>query len=288
MREVFKTARFYGVIGAPRLRMLLGAIDAYMQEQNPYSEQAVFDYEQLQIEHVMPRSWEEHWPLPPADADPEILAEKRRRAVDRIGNLTLVTGSLNPSQDLSNAGWLVKRQALQAHSALRLNADIVTRDTWDEQAIEARAEVLFGAFREIWPGPTTQPDGEGEMEASTEVTDLLDKFAPSEHRELMDRFIQELSTWDGVRVWVGQSKNETHRRIFFSRRYSQLGAFAWLHPGYGNVRPRLTRDDAPPDPQGLQFLDTDRPYQLRVRLQSEDELKLAVQLAAMAHERAVL
>ena len=288
MREVFRNARFYGPIGASRLRMLLGAIDAYMQQKNPYSEQGDFNYEQLQIEHVMPRSWEEHWPLPQSDADREVLAEKRRRAVDRIGNLTLVTGSLNPSQDLSNAGWLQKRQALQAHSALRLNADIVTRDTWDEQAIQARAEVLFAAFREIWPGPTAQPDGEGEGQALTEVTNLLDKFAPSEHRQLVDRFVHEVSAWDGVRVWVGQSKNEAHRRIFFSRRYSQLGAFAWLHPGYGNVRPRLTREDAPSTTHGLELLDTDRPYQLRVRLQSEEELELALQLAAMAHERAVM
>jgi hypothetical protein len=106
----------------------------------------------LQIEHVMPQSWAENWPL--GDDGPiEALEAERKLAVNRLGNLTLVTDKLNPS--LSNGPWDTKRVGLAQHSLLAMNQQLV--DTYaagfDESAIASRGENLARKILEIWPGP---------------------------------------------------------------------------------------------------------------------------------------
>jgi len=46
------------------IRLILGPIDAQMQQQARKSETATFNYDELTIEHVMPREWKDHWPPP--------------------------------------------------------------------------------------------------------------------------------------------------------------------------------------------------------------------------------
>jgi Protein of unknown function (DUF1524) len=95
IETAFLDRRMYGQLTHERLRMILGAIDADLQALHHLGEQASFDYERLQIEHVMPQSWSQHWPIDIEDAAERELAEQRRRAVvDRIGNLTLITAPL--------------------------------------------------------------------------------------------------------------------------------------------------------------------------------------------------
>lgn len=96
----------------------------------------------------MPRKWETYWPQPDG-ADPL----QRRAAVDRIGNLSLLSGSLNGA--MSNVAWSGdkgKRSLMNRHSSLRLNRDILDHhaDKWDEDEISARAARLFGCARIIW------------------------------------------------------------------------------------------------------------------------------------------
>jgi hypothetical protein len=79
-----------------------------------------------------------------------------------IGNLTLVSGKLNPS--LSNAPWLSssastnsKRAALSEHSKLELHARLVREnpERWDEGSMSRRAAELFEVAKVIWPGVPT-------------------------------------------------------------------------------------------------------------------------------------
>lgn len=119
-----------------------------------------------------------------------------------------------------------------------------------------------------------------------EVGELLDEFAPSESRDLIDNFLAEVSSWEGVRTWAGRSQYPERRRVFFSRHGSQLGAFAWLMPRLGNIRPRLTREDAAEDSRAL-LLNAKHPYQLRITLENDDDLKEAIELCRMAYDRAL-
>lgn len=142
--------------------MILGAIDTQMRHENPMAEPAEFDYDALQIEHVMPQSWQQHWPLSgpgdsftASDDDPLALAaaNARAQAVDRIGNLTLVTSTFN--QSVSNLGWDVKQAEFSGQSSLQLNKPIASSVTWSETTIEERAERLALFAARVWPTPAT-------------------------------------------------------------------------------------------------------------------------------------
>ncbi|MCA0146755.1 DUF262 domain-containing protein [Blastococcus sp. LR1] len=103
------------------------------------------------IEHILPRKWQQHWPLTSG-----ISAAEREALVDTLGNLTLLTGKLNSK--VSNGPWLGdggKRAALEAHDVLMLNRHLrdTGRDGWDEATIEARGESLVDDLLEVWPVP---------------------------------------------------------------------------------------------------------------------------------------
>lgn len=152
IRTEFSTRTFYNRISQQRIRMILGPIDALYQRERVKGEQANFDYDKLEIEHIMPQRWQAHWSV--AAADPQALQiaeQERERRINRIGNLTLVTGSLNPA--MGHAGWAEKRAALEEHSSLCLNADLRGLDTWDEAAIDARARTLADAAARVWLRP---------------------------------------------------------------------------------------------------------------------------------------
>jgi hypothetical protein len=59
----------------------------------------------LTIEHVMPQKWADNWPLSPDDKTDPLIEQKaiqrRDKLLNTIGNLTLITHSLNPA--LSNS-----------------------------------------------------------------------------------------------------------------------------------------------------------------------------------------
>jgi len=147
----------YKRLTRPRLRMILLAIEARLHSQ--FSEAVTLTDDKLQIEHVMPQSWEDHWPLP-ADQDAGHAKDRRQALLHTIGNLTLVTKKLNPS--LSNAPWLAaspggksKRAGLHGHSILRLNHELVhsNENAWDEDRIEARSLRLLQHAIAVWRAP---------------------------------------------------------------------------------------------------------------------------------------
>lgn len=149
----WKSRRFYGWFRRSRVQMILQALEEHYQALATKSEPIIkYDFSKLTIEHIMPQSWEEAWPLPPG-----ANANAREDAIQNIGNLTLVSGKLNPS--LSNSSWFVegsdacKRAGLAQHSNLELNKRLLAAHpvSWNEAAIANRSEALFAAARSIWP-----------------------------------------------------------------------------------------------------------------------------------------
>ena len=150
----FREGVYYGPRGIAqfRLRLLLGAIDARLQESSTKAEPATFDYDKLEIEHIIPQGWETWWPV--IEDDPLLKAEaelERASHINRIGNLTLVTSPLNKS--LTNDPWAAKRTELSRHSRLVLNSLLVENENWNEQQISRRSEWLAHRVDELWPGP---------------------------------------------------------------------------------------------------------------------------------------
>ena len=142
----------YGNLSQERIRILLGAIDERMHTEHIKGEKPIFDYDALQVEHILPQTWRTHWPVTGIDGTTRLLAEQERdRVVNRFGNLTLVTAPLNPA--MSNGAWSVKREALREHSSLRLNAAVISQETWDEQRIGSRARGLAEVACRVWRAP---------------------------------------------------------------------------------------------------------------------------------------
>ena len=133
---------------AGRTRIILEGIETGLR--SPFVETQELPYS-LQIEHVMPEAWREHWPLTVDHRYQEEAGARRNRVIQTIGNLTLLTGRLNAS--LSNREWATKREALRDHSVLFLNKDLLDHapEEWNEAAIEARSRRLHEVAARVWP-----------------------------------------------------------------------------------------------------------------------------------------
>jgi hypothetical protein len=148
IRRELTTLPAYRRLSRGRLRMVLEAIEDHRRGWRDGREglggQRVLRGKYT-IEHVMPQQWTSHWPLP--EGDPT----ERDQLIHTLGNLTLVTHSLNSG--LSNAPWPTKKGALQQHDVLKLTSDILSIDDWGEAAIVARTNSMVTAVLEIWPTP---------------------------------------------------------------------------------------------------------------------------------------
>lgn len=148
-----------------KLRYILREVELAVR--TPHDESIEIDLKNLTVEHLLPRKWASHWPLPdgtvvphetraelvehaPESCTPEVLAaaDTRSRLVNTLGNLTLVTSTLNPA--MSNAAWPKKRGHVRG-SLLALNREVASHERWDEQAIRERSVQLAEHVNAIWP-----------------------------------------------------------------------------------------------------------------------------------------
>jgi hypothetical protein len=168
-REAWLSVPVYRTLRRDRVVLLLEA--AERQLRSKLSESITIN-ESLTIEHVMPQTWQKHWPLPEGEA-----AEQRRfRLIHTVGNLTLVTKSLNPA--LSNGRWETKRKAIEEHTLLKLNKQLASLSIWNEDAIVARGAALFDLARDIWAHPSS-----GSLETSPSAS-TQDRITDLTGREL--------------------------------------------------------------------------------------------------------
>lgn len=160
--EAIATRNVYGHTSAGKLRYILQQIEH--AKRTKYDETMV-DTGNLTIEHIMPQKWAKNWPLPSGKFAPlespfqaalegHVLVdsvkaeiEARQQSLNTLGNLTLVTGALNPS--LSNAAWPVKKKKL-SKSLLALNRKVAETAYWDEKTIDDRGSRLGALVNKIW------------------------------------------------------------------------------------------------------------------------------------------
>ncbi len=153
--EDFCTRSFYGRMRQDNIRLILGPIDAYLQKHASKTESAFFNYDELTIEHILPREWRDTWKITGLAAELLPEAENQRdRSIHRMGNLTLITGNLNSS--VSNGPWANKRPELAKHSNLTLNSIFKDDIAWNEIAIDERGKALALVACKVWSLP--KPD----------------------------------------------------------------------------------------------------------------------------------
>ncbi len=150
MREQYRSAR------QPRLRYILETVE---RAKHTAKTEDIQIRSILTIEHIMPQKWQTNWALPgmegvaEADYGPDLSERIRARnsIVNTIGNLTLITSSLNSS--VSNGNSSVKMPALRTFTALALNRELQEFELWDESTIRRRGAALFELARTIWSAP---------------------------------------------------------------------------------------------------------------------------------------
>ena len=151
LERALSTLPLYRLLTRGRLRLVLEGIEEQYRKTFLAEEPQV--PKNLTIEHVLPQSWEEHWPLPNT-LDEHEARQNRNRLLHTIGNLTLVSGRLNSAA--SNVPWERKRKTVEKHSVLFLNRFLLaeSRDVaWDEQMILARSKRMAVLVSDVWPGP---------------------------------------------------------------------------------------------------------------------------------------
>ncbi len=112
---------------------------------------ALLGMKQYSLEHVMPKKWENHWS--PCESDDK--KETRNKILYTLGNLTLITSSLNKS--LRDASWEDKKNGRGRHDGLLVYAQSIDtfskyleKPEWDETVIIDRAGKLNAKAQEIW------------------------------------------------------------------------------------------------------------------------------------------
>lgn len=140
---------------------------------NSKQENAVFSSDKLTIEHVMPQKWYEHWPIGSNQiamedfysASYKVYGEqdenglyhsivKRNTLANTIGNLTILTDSLNPS--LSNLSFDKKRSEILKQSTFKLNTYFHDVNDWNEIEIGKRGVYLSEIICQIWKYPEVE------------------------------------------------------------------------------------------------------------------------------------
>ncbi|KDA06871.1 hypothetical protein DC31_07825 [Microbacterium sp. CH12i] len=156
-----------------RLRMVLEAIEDHKRGYPDGGRLAMSPITRgkATIEHLMPQSWQRNWAIESAEESAE-----RDQAVQRLGNLTLVTQALNSK--VSNGAWEVKRAHFRGINDVLLTGEALAlagEDTWSERQIAARTERLIESIVMIWPVPaghTSYGGGERRMAERRADVDL--------------------------------------------------------------------------------------------------------------------
>ncbi len=155
VREALSNYPTYRLLSKTSLRMILEAIEdlrrGYPGLKQLHEQPLIRN--KCTVEHLMPQKWEKNWPISGTLED----AARRNFLVNLIGNLTLVTSSLNSS--LSNAAWKGdhgKSEALGGRTSILLTREALElgKDDWNQDLILQRTEKLITDIIHIWPSPT--------------------------------------------------------------------------------------------------------------------------------------
>lgn len=146
IRVALTTESAYRRYPRARLRSFLEAIENHYRAETkqPQVERSGFP-----IEHILPQKWRDYWPVESPQEEQE-----RQARLHRLGNLTLLTGSLNSK--VSNGPWAAKRKALLHHNTIKLTGrllDWVGDGDWSEALVDRRTAILIGVLLDVWPVP---------------------------------------------------------------------------------------------------------------------------------------
>ena len=142
---------------------ILYLLETAIREGKPHATK-LLPFDSYSLEHLMPKSWKENWPLPE-----NVTEEDRDDAISCLGNLAMLPSKLNTS--ISNASWTTKKDGKGGNrgivyyaSDIETLAEVITKPAWDETTISERADWIAGKANVVWP--SYLPEEEEAQEAA--------------------------------------------------------------------------------------------------------------------------
>ena len=137
------------------------------------------------LEHMMPKKWRNHWSSPKHP-------EERDRKLKLLGNLTIITQSLNTS--IRDAEWKVKLAGkgdnnglMQNASGITITTDYLKLEDWNEIEIQKRADFLYNKIVDVWKVENPKP--------------FYDEKHPKKSDEEIVRFV-----WDELKKMAAEKR----------------------------------------------------------------------------------
>jgi Protein of unknown function (DUF1524) len=103
------------------------------------------------LEHLMPKKWENNW----GELSNQDDRNKRNRKLLTLGNLTIITQSLNAT--IRDSSWEIKKEGraekkclLQYSGGLETICKYLRLSEWNERTIEERANDLYEQAKTVW------------------------------------------------------------------------------------------------------------------------------------------
>lgn len=129
---------------------VLYLIESKIRDSSRHSTQ-LLGINKYSLEHMMPKKWRNSWAL----SDNSVSAEERDRKLLTLGNLTIITQSLNSS--IRDANWQTKKSGKGDKGGLKKYANGIETlsnyldlDSWNENNIKDRADDLATKALSIW------------------------------------------------------------------------------------------------------------------------------------------
>ena len=146
-----------------KANLILFWIELY-RRQDPKNDMNELKYTYT-LEHILPTKWEQHWSdIPVYDENEDEITDEedkkkvRNKLLNSIGNMTLLTSSLNSS--IRNNNFNIKINGYNGKKGIKDYADLsITKEilpsslninSWDERNITKRTLSLFEEVKKIW------------------------------------------------------------------------------------------------------------------------------------------
>jgi uncharacterized protein with ParB-like and HNH nuclease domain len=129
---------------------ILYMIESMIRDRTKHST-SLLGLNRYSLEHVMPKKWENNWKPLKSEED----KAKRNRILLTLGNLTIITTTLNTS--IRDSDWNTKKNGRGEKHGLKTFASgidtfsqYLDKAEWDEEVIKERAEFLYNKAKDIW------------------------------------------------------------------------------------------------------------------------------------------
>ncbi len=150
--ESLKKAFFESKLTNQQAKVVLYIIEKSTRNPKNYSTN-LRPLNEYSLEHIMPKKWRNNWKV--SDSFNEQDKEKRDQLLLKLGNLTIITASLNSS--IRDASWEIKKngkgdkKGLKEYSAgISIFEKCLSYSEWDEDKITERGNELFELSKSIW------------------------------------------------------------------------------------------------------------------------------------------